>query len=115
LEIEKAVLFTPNSVDILLITFRYSSPDRLSTLPEGYFFNVTVGDSTVFLAGSISKTFDRGVSDAGTVSTPVTAEQSLVLASAQIVSLDYWLWVDVPYRGSGSPIEGSATVPLEVA
>ena len=113
LEVERASLYSSAGITILSVTFRYTSPDRLSTAPGEYWLNATTGGGTVVLSGTIDMVFDRGISDVVTVSAPLTTEQSAALADDDSITLDYWIWVDVPDRGSGSVLAGSQTVPLE--
>ncbi|MFH0815656.1 MAG: hypothetical protein V1934_02415 [Methanobacteriota archaeon] len=115
LEIENASLHTTNGVHILVLTFRYTSPDRLSTKPGEYWFNLSANGVALSLTGSVDKTFMRGVSDIDTSSVPVTAEQFAALANDEGIVVDYWIWVNVPDRGSGSALAGSQSVPLEAS
>ena len=77
LKIVSATLFTPQSVDTLVLTFMYESPDRLSTRPGIYFLNMSVNGELLSLTGTVGKVFDRGISDVVTVSAPLTPAQSL--------------------------------------
>lgn len=113
LDLESASLYSSGGVTILSVTFRYTSPDRLSTTPEDYWLNASTGGGDVVLAGNIGKVFDRAVSDIVTISAPLTAEQAAALADDVEIAIEYWVWVDVPDRGSGSALTGSQTVPLE--
>jgi hypothetical protein len=115
LEIERAHVHESEGISILVLTFRYYSPDRLSTVPGEYWLNASVGDGAVVFDGAIDKTFPRGISDVVTVSEPLTAEQAMGLATTEAVEVSYWIWVGVPYRGSGSALTGSESVTLEVA
>jgi hypothetical protein len=114
LRIENASLHTTSGIDILAITFSYHSPDRLITKPGNYWLNASVNGAALSLAGSVGKIFMRGISDVVTVSIHLTAEQSAALATDSAIIVDYWIWVDVPDRGSGSALTGSQSVPLGV-
>lgn len=115
LKIENASLHTSAGVHILVLTFRYSSPDRLVTKPGEYWMNASANGAALSLAGSVDKTFMRGVSDVVTASAPMTSEQYAALATDTAIVVDYWIWVDAPDRGSGSALTGSQSVPLVVS
>ena len=114
LDIENADLNTTLGIHILVLTFRYTSPDRLVTKPGSYWLNSSINGEALSFAGAVDKTFMRGVSDVVTVSTPITAGQHAALAGDASIVIDYWIWVDVPDRGSGSALAGSQSVPLGV-
>lgn len=114
LAVESIVLRDSGGATILALEFRYASPPRLSTTPGDYWLNVSTGAGGATFHGAIDKVFGRGISDtvdAGSIL--LSNEQAAALSGADIVEVSYWIWVDVPDRGSGSALSGEQTVQLE--
>lgn len=114
LELSEAILYTQESVDVLVLDFDYSSPPRLSSEPTNYSMRVTCQGASLWANGTSDLRVDRGKVGTLIVSLPLSRAQSALLIQGGEVTVDLSLWVEVPTRGTGSWLDGSDAAVLEV-